>query len=550
MAIFEKFNFDIVIAIVIAGFVAFALYFRFKRQLSLTLSFLLPFLLIYFSYDFIAGIAEKTGFGNFIAKVLPFSAEKKYPTAIAIAVLTYFLFVIIIRLITLLFREPVEKQITNKDKTYLKIINVIMGLINGYAAIVLLMFVLSPVVEIDYERPVTAMVAKTSHPVFAVSFLNEIKAKEREYAVYREAFRHLSGEQAAADLWAINRRLDEVEAENQFFAAVLYPELNADAKALIDSHLENGDFISALLTTVEEKEILDRVIIFHASTAILPQLQDFRDRADKSIGYWRLYCFLRGENIDFDDFFAVTSSLAANGDRLSRDFRHLKEKTAFRKQAANFRHFLENYQEYGQLLDDEPNDFGEYRESFSALYSDYDALCAYGERFLTAFSGNGDPIIEDIKTAFKRLLLCREKAKAYPDVPADVNIVFASDDGKWYLKNRWEKDNIFRSYIIDAITNPDSSGYALYHRYIFHRYFDLDKTITANALLGGLDTLVLKGLLSEKQATDYLKHLLADARSALRDGAVENRLSEDFYEDLLASDHKLISPEIKQYLQQ
>lgn len=95
---------------------------------------------------------------------------KKVPDGDRDCCFNIFLFVIIIRLITLLFREPVEKQITNKDKIHLKIINVIMGLINGYAAIVLLMFVLSPVVEIDYERPVTAMVAKTSHPVFAVSF--------------------------------------------------------------------------------------------------------------------------------------------------------------------------------------------------------------------------------------------------------------------------------------------------------------------------------------------------------------------------------------------
>ena len=306
MAILEKFNFDVIIAIVVAGFIAFALYFRFKRQLAFTLSFLLPFIITYFLYDFIAGLSEKTGVQAFIAKVLPFAGEKKYPAALTVAVLTYLLFFIIIRLFMLLLREPIEEQIVNRNKSYLKAINVVMGLLNAYATVMLLMFALTPVAAIDASQPVTATVMKTSNPVFAVSFLNDMKNKEQEYADYRAALERLSGAKAAAAFEELTERLDGVAAENARFANDVYPGLNDASRELLSAHLDGGDYVAALLTATDQGLVLDRIIALEAESEVLSKLQEVRTKRD---GHWDLYVLLRKEGADFEDFFAVARRL-------------------------------------------------------------------------------------------------------------------------------------------------------------------------------------------------------------------------------------------------
>lgn len=546
MAILEKFNFDVIIAIVVAGFIAFALYFRFKRQLAFTLSFLLPFIITYFLYDFIAGLSEKTGVQAFIAKVLPFAGEKKYPAALTVAVLTYLLFFIIIRLFMLLLREPIEEQIVNRNKSYLKAINVVMGLLNAYATVMLLMFALTPVAAIDASQPVTATVMKTSNPVFAVSFLNDMKNKEQEYADYRAALERLSGAKAAAAFEELTERLDGVAAENARFANDVYPGLNDASRELLSAHLDGGDYVAALLTATDQGLVLDRIIALEAESEVLSKLQEVRTKRD---GHWDLYVLLRKEGADFEDFFAVATAVTANTEHLAASFRTIKDRTGFFNRADELEFFLDNYQNYQAALTDTPAGFDEYIESFSRLYADYDDLCAYAERLLRNFSA-ADTVNASIARALRRLLKCRDKAKLYSDVPVAFNIVFAGDSGRWYVRNRWEKHYLFRSYLIDAITDPDATGYGLYHRYFFYRYLSPDAIISADDLLEGLTAQVSAGLLSKQQAMTYLKHLLTTADSVLRDPDIRNRLTAAFYEDLRDSGHELISAEIQQHLEQ
>ncbi|MCK9536467.1 MAG: hypothetical protein M0R05_02565 [Bacilli bacterium] len=545
MPLFEKFNFDIIIAIVLIGFIIYARYFRFKRQTFFTLSFLLPFVILYFSYNFIETLTEKIGLFGFIEKSLPFSSEKKFPAALTVAILAYFIINIIIRLFSRLFREPIEKQIINKNNIYSKIANIIMGILNGYVAAILIMFALQPVITIDYNRPLTAAIIKTSNPVISVSFLNKMSIKAEEYKIYKEALRNISGQQVELDYNELLIHLEEVAILNDDFSISIYNQLNDETQNLITAHLKNDNYIACLLDN-NEGVILDRIIALEQANPILPQLIALRNQANNNIGYWHLYGYLRDKSIDFNDFVAVATAITNNVDKLAVNFNALKDKIIFKNTADNFHYFLNHYQE---LLGDKPLNLSDYINSFSALLSNYDALLAFGQDFLSKHQYSDHPITQKIILTFEKILNNKDKIIANPEIPLDVNIAFASDYKIWFENDIWEKHLLYKSYLVDMIIDPKLNGYDLYHRYFFYRHFDLKETLTLEDLLSELEAVVNKGILTEKQATEYFTSLFTISDSLMRDLNNQNRLHENFYQDLSTNNHRFISNKLKEQIQ-
>jgi len=143
----------------------------------------------------------------------------------------------------------------------------------------------------------------------------------------------------------------------------------------------------------------------------------------------------------------------------------------------------------------------------------------------------------------------KDKIIANPEIPLDVNIAFASDYKIWFENDIWEKHLLYKSYLVDMIIDPKLNGYDLYHRYFFYRHFDLKETLTLEDLLSELEAVVNKGILTEKQATEYFTSLFTISDSLMRDLNNQNRLHENFYQDLSTNNHRFISNKLKEQIQ-
>jgi len=539
---FKQLNYDIIVIIILIGFITYALYFRFKRQLFFTISFLLPFVILYFSFNLIVKAAKQSGFLGIIAKILPFSSNQMFPATLTLAIIIYLLLYIILRLIFLLFREPIDKQILNKNNIYLKFANLGMCILNSYVTVVLLLFMFCSVIKIDYNRPITSVVMKTSNQVITVSFVHDMMLKAENYNLYKEAMDQLSGRQVQKDFSEIKIYLDEVDSINNDFNSCVYPLLSNESKDLIADYLIDDNYIACLLHE-EEESILNRIIVFEESNPIITELNALNHHMNEHLGYWHLFCSLRIEDIAFDDFFTVIRFVSDNIDNLAIKFTDPTNKINFKKSVGNFDFFLEYYYDF---ISEEPEDIDDYTQTIMQIFSDKNNLLTYAENFIARNNQSNHPIINKIIKTFKHLL--KYELTINNKIPLDINITYASNYKIWFKTDNWRKHSVCKAYLLDAITDSDHTGYNLYHRYFFYRYLDNQATLTLSNIINALEMTINQKILSEAEVTDYMTALIISPDSLIHDLERENRLIENFYNDISTSNHRFISDKVKQYL--
>lgn len=538
MSLFDEFNYDIVIVIVFAGFLIFALYFRFRRQLFFTISYIMPFVLLYFIYNPLGKIAKKTGLLQLLSK-LSFSGKKEYPAVLITGVAAYVLIFVILRLMFRFFREPVERQITCKSNAYLKAANIIMGCLNGFVSVFLISYVIQPVIKINYNAPLTVVMHKTAIPVFMLSYLSEIEHAAECYRVYENAVGHLTGQKARAGYERLFTDLEKIKAENEYFRNEIYPLLSSGSRDIILHYVKDDNYLAALLLN-ENGRVIDRVIAIESASAPdgLASVRDFLNRYG---GACRLGQFLKEESVDYHEFFAMARFLSAHAPEIIKFYPD--ERRDIGEAIENLSYFLQNYKSFYKEEDIELQDYTGY---FSAVFTDKELLCEYGADFIEKHRNNSDPVTKDLVAIFENIITYR--AEINTNIPPEITLALGPGNRRWFQEPFWENNILYRTCITDKILMRERSGGALYQRYFFYKYFNLELVFTPEDLLNELEAVAAAGLLTEIQAGEYLTSLFSGPDNLIAFLNWERRLSDNFYTDLNALNHRYISDTLRKYL--
>ena len=542
MSLSNLLNFDIIIVIVIFGFIIYAIYFRTRSQICFTSTLLLSLLVLHFLQEPLIKVVDRSGILNFIAKILPFTNKQLYPAIIFVLGITLILLITVFRFTFLLLQEPIEKQAKNKEKAWHKIINIGLSLINSYIFIVFIIFISQPVINIDYSRPLSKIILKTTPSEFVLPYINEMNHKAYNYILYKDAFKHIEGEHAKETYEELKESINKYQQLNDYFSSNIYGYLSNDAQILLSEAVLNNNYLAILLEDAGGR-VLDRIIIIETANSVIDELLVFREAIDKDQGNCLVYIDLRSQGINEDDFFAVGNYLVNNESNLIQYFNNYQSKKVFLETINNFKFILDNYQ---IIIDSSVETLDEYRYNIQLIIENQDLLFACGDRFVNSKLDNETSITKSVKAMFKTLLKYENNFKT--DIPTPLYLALASNYKFWFESELLFKNMIYKIYISEVITNPQYPAHHLYNHYFFYHYLDLENIITAEELLAELETINKQGTLTEDQISMYLTSLFIVPNNLINDLRKEQRLNENFFNDIKNSSHRFVSAELKEYL--
>lgn len=164
-------NFDIFIIAIVLMCVASGLYRGFFKQLSTTISLAGAFAVVYFVkpmlMDMIESMAIYETITGYIFMVLRFVA-KGTQDEIGSHVVFILLFVVSFFVIRMVFNvfSPSRKNVVLKTLTRTsRIIGGVLGVVSGYAIIMLTLILIKPITTVDYTTPITEIVISFNQPL-------------------------------------------------------------------------------------------------------------------------------------------------------------------------------------------------------------------------------------------------------------------------------------------------------------------------------------------------------------------------------------------------
>jgi len=562
----ETFNFDIIIILVLIASVTAGVYYSLYRQARKTLALVVPFIGLFFLHDLVMGLIQTTPAVNglmnkvfgWIAKFLGLLAYKNIMITGFVGLILYLAMAGIIILIYGFFPITVEKRVLTKTKRFSRVVAGLLGFINGYIIVIILMVVLKPIATIDYDRPLTAAMNETSNIYIPISKLNEVQnANIDKYAEYKNAFDSLSGKKAAAAYEAIADINDDFETLNDYFETTMYAQLGADSQALVDANRTGTDFVSAFLAEADGTMVLESVLTEEADNPEIASITEKLNYLKSNKGYWQFFSEILENDYDTYDYSAISASLSANQEVISAEFAGIRERNLFLERLDDLAFFAAHFSEFTVLAADAAIvDLPTYLTSFSDLLIDSARLNAYATAFLTTEFTEADPIITALNGAFREYSSQQETIGLMnPWMALDCRIILAHRNAEWMTAKTWETQPLLKSYMTDTLTGITTGGFGLYHEYFFYVYLAGDCTFADGfdaadfaSVLSKLETVVASGTLSAENAVSYVENLFLYPNSVIFVLEERENLSPTFFDDIYAMNHAYLSEELKTLL--
>lgn len=566
MQFIETFNFDIIIILVLIASVTAGVYYSLYRQARKTLALVVPFIGLYFLYDLVMGFIQDTPalfdtmnkvFG-WIAKFLGLLAYKNIMITGFVGLILYLAMAGVIILIYGFFPITVENRVLAKTKPFSRVVAGLLGFINGYIIVIILMAVLKPIATIDYDRPLTAVMNETSNIYIPISKLNEIQnANIDKYTKYQDAFDFLSGKQAAAAYEAMAEINDNFQTLNDYFETTMYAQLGTDSQALVDAQLIGTDFVSAFLAEVDGTMVLSTVLTEEKDNPEIVLFTEKLTYLKNNNGYWLFFSEILENDYDTYDFSAISESLNANQAVISAKFVGLRERNLFLERLEDLATFTAHFSEFTVLADDAAIvDLATYLASFSDLLTDSERLNAYATAFMATEFTEASPLIKTLQSAFGEYSRNQETIGLMnPWMNLESRIILAHRNSEWMISKTWETQPLLKSYMTDTLTNTTTGGFGLYHEYFFYVYLGGDATFADGfdatdfvSVLSKLETAVAGGTLSAEAAVSYVENLFLYPNSVINVLEERGNLSPTLFDDIYAMNHAYLSEELKTLL--
>jgi hypothetical protein len=562
----ETFNFDIIIILVLIASVTAGVYYSLYRQARKTLALVVPFIGLYFLYGLVMGFIQNTPALNdvmnkvfgWIAKFLGLLVYKNIMITGFVGLILYLGMAGIIILIYSFFPITVEKRVLTKTPPFSRVVAGLLGFINGYIIVIILMAVLKPIATIDYDRPLTAVMNETSNVYIPISKLNEIQnANIEKYEKYQAAFDFLGGKQAAAAYGAMAEISDEFQVLNDYFETTMYSQLGTDSQALVDAQLIGTDFVSAFLAEAEGTMVLSAVLTEEADNPEIASISEKLTYLKNNKGYWLFFSEILENDFDTYDFSAISESLSTNSEVIGAEFVGVRERDLFLKRRDDLANFASYFSQFTVLADDAAiADLATYLASFSDLLTDAERLHAYVTAFLATEFTEASPLIETLQSAFGEYSRNQENIGLMnPWMALESRIILSHRNAEWMSAKTWETQPLLKSYMTDTLKGISTGGFGLYHEYFFYAYLAGDATFADGfdatdfaSVLSQLETVVANGTMSAEVAVSYVENLFLYPSSVINVLEERGNLSPTLFDDIYAMNHAYLSEELKTLL--
>lgn len=534
MKIFESFNFDIIIILILISSIITGLYFNLYRQGRRTAVLTLPIIILFFLYNFFYDSFSQMGFlNNSINKILEILKIKHQETAFALIIyfISYILLGLAVRLIYSLFRVKVQKRVLNKSSTSSRILGSVFGLLNGYVIGMLLMFVLNPFIGLNYDKPITKIYTETSNDVLTFTSVNQLKnVNVRNFENIQEVLGELTGRNALnqyIEILDIFKTFEDIEQE---FISSIKAGLTVDSAGLINDE----DFINSFY------ENKDKILENEKASPNRNRLRDIVNYLTSNKIYLTTY-----NSISDHDFITVSNYLITNEEQLLTELTKKLHIDNYLIKVNTFKSYLEKRDEHLSLIDYVTIDIKEdvlYFEKELAINTD-NVISSYNEKY----QNNDSNVYGKISLLFNKYNKNKEminNLNSHLSFSAKITLIDRYNN--YFVNNGLFKNKLLKSYIIDVITNKELSGYELYSEYIFYSSLangiDLDELSKDEFLiiLNNLSRLVNDNILSKEQANRYFLNLFTSNNNVffglltenliIEIKTIENEfLSEEFY---------------------
>jgi uncharacterized membrane protein required for colicin V production len=530
--VFETFSFDIIIFLVLVISVLSGVYYGLYRQGGKTLRLLIPFIALYFLFNPIMKIYDSTLGKTFFRN----SIYYRFSNALLVYVLFFALFCLFSKAIYYLFRPSVQKRVLNQESKLSRTFSGFLGLMNGYLLTIIILFILNPFLDINYQTPLTKFLNLTANEVLTVSKLNEYQyLNVEEYERYQEGLGKITGRTAKKAFQEITNFFEKtstinLELENHYLS------FSEEAKNLVLVNLSGSDYLQALMTKVDGKHVFTSVLNLEKENPAYSQLKEIYDELVLFEGYLLVLEEYQLINKNMEELNAL---LQTHYYDISSAFTNSNAQSKFEKNARVLNTLAENYSFYSKFSVEIISNMDTYYDIINSLDNEQ------FKSFCTDFLADGDTKnYPEIVEVFE-LYLEKEQVinKFNPYLSLAAKLVLSKDQKNWLVKPLWERQALLKTYIFDALSSERVLGSQLYQEYFLYQYlisdydgreFDIDYFET---LLESLESKVNLGIVDEVVASNLIKQLLYNPQGALINLTLDGKLSPTFFADLEGLEH-------------
>lgn len=503
MKIFESFNFDIIIILILISSTVSGLYYNLYRQGRRTLVLIVPFIILFFTFNLVYDYLKTVDFiNNGIIKIINLFKITYIESALALIVYftSYIILALIVRLIYSLFRVPVQKRVLNKESTSSRLFGSFLGLLSGYVIGMLFMFILNPFIGLNYEKPITKVYTATSNDVLTFSSLNQLKNVDtKKHSEYQEILGELTGRNA------LNEYNEVIEIFNYFnslkdeFTTSIIPNLSIASSSLINNEdILNSFNLNVNLILENEKE-----------NPIINRLKEIRTYLNEAKAELSVY-----SNVTNYEYQTISDYLINNYESLVSELTTDLSIDKFTKRVNIIKSYNDKRLEYLSLIDYESvymdEDVRYYEEM---LNKDTESIIA---SFNNLYPNKDTEFLINLNNIFEKYNKNKEVIKSLdPKLSLSIKIITSDRYNYYYVSDSVLKNKLLKSYIVDTVTNKYTTGYEFYSEYVF--YVKLAKSIDLEELskdefiviLNNLDKLVSDGIFTKDQAKVYFQNLFS-----------------------------------------
>lgn len=534
MGVFESFNFDIIIVLILVSSLIFGLYFTLYRQLRRTIVLILPFVILSFSFNLIYRLITGVGFikdyGFKALEFIGFDTYVEYAFSLIVYFFSYLVIAIIIRVVYSFFRISVKNRVLGKKSGYSKVASALLGLLNGYILGMLLMFILSPFIGLNYNKPLTKVYLATTNDALTFSRLNQVSNTNTElYLEYEDTLGALTGRDVLNAYDKINLKFtyfEELEAE---FNNELLEKLSPVSVNLLAENKLLYSFVKGANVIFGNEKQTDH----------LKRLRQINKAIRNDLVYLNIYYNLVNKDED-----AVINYVVDNYDDLILEASRNLERDTLIKEYNIFTRYIENKDEYLSLLEYESVDIVSdviYYETY--LNKNLDSFII---DFNLRYANEETEEIKKLKKVFASYTANKDLfIDSQYDFSLSTKLTLVSNYRYYYKKEVVFKNQLINVYLKETLLDLNANGHELYSEYFFYKKLNVNSDadeITMNdflIILDNLDKVVDGGMFNLAEANVYLYNLFASKKQILL-----QKLNDNVIDEIKLLDNKFISAEL------
>lgn len=503
MKMFESFNFDIIIILILISSTVSGLYYNLYRQGRRTLVLIVPFIILFFTFNLIYDYLKTVAFiNNGIMNIINLFKITYIESAFALIIYfaSYIVLALLVRLIYSLFKVPVQNRVLNKASTSSRLLGSFLGLLSGYVIGMLFMFILNPFIGLNYEKQITKIYTTTSNDVLTFSSLNQLKnVNVKKYNEYEEILGELTGRNALNEYYEVVEIFTNFNSLKDEFATNIIPNLSATSSALVNSEdILNSFYLNVNVILENENE-----------NPNLNRLKEIRTYLSESKAYLSLY-----SNIENYEYQTISDYLINNYDTLISELTTDLSIDKLTKRVNIIKNYSDKRLEYLSLIDRQSvNMYEDVRYFEEILNKNTESVIT---NFNNLYLNKDTEFLINLNELFEKYNKNKEIIKSLdPKLSLSIKIITSDRYNYYYNVNSVLSHKLLKSYVVDTVTNKYSKGYEFYSEYVF--YTKLAKSIDLEELskdefimiLNNLDLLVSEEVFSKDQAKVYFQNLFS-----------------------------------------